>query len=392
MLSEAVRKAAIEQAIDSGVAALSAPVTLRQETGENVQAGVLLYLPVYQPGKPLNTVEERRAAVLGLVHAAFRSHDLMTGILGAQNSRFAIVLKDKQAPELLLLSGETTGAMSSPTFHHVLELPQYGRNWVLEVSSTALYDAEQVSQSSSLRLWLGLAAAVLLALLIGGYLYLRERELFANQLATAQLREREERFRLLVERLPVATLLCDAEGRIEMANRSAAELLDSTPEGLLGERVRRFLPAMGQLSTLAIDHEAPEFAHEHQVRSECGSELPVALSVSVLGDSVGVSYLINLIDLRARKGAEERFRLVVEASPNAIVLVDSQGCIAMVNRQTEQLFGYDREALLSQPVEMLLPIDLRTSHVPQRKSYQAIQSHAAWAATVSCSVSIATAT
>lgn len=370
MLSEAVRKAAIEQAIDSGVAALSAPVTLRQETRENVQAGVLLYLPVYQPGKPLNTVEERRAAILGTVHAAFRSHDLMSGILGAQNSRFAIALKDKQAPDLLLLSGETSRAMSSPTFRHVLELPQYGRNWVLEVSSTALYDAEQVSQSSSLRLWLGLAAAVLLALLIGGYLYLRERELFANQLATAQLREREERFRLLVERLPVATLLCDAEGRIEMANRSAAELLDSTPEGLLGERVRRFLPAMGQLSTLAIDHEAPEFAHEHQVRSECGSELPVALSVSVLGDSVGVSYLINLIDLRARKGAEERFRLVVEASPNAIVLVDSQGCIAMVNRQTEQLFGYDREALLSQPVEMLLPIDLRTSHVPQRKSYQ----------------------
>ncbi|SFH91066.1 PAS domain S-box-containing protein [Pseudomonas guineae] len=370
MLSEAVRKTAIEQAIDSGVATLSAPVTLRQETRENIQAGVLLYLPVYKPGSPLSTVEERRAALLGLVHAAFRSQDLMSGILGAQASRFAIVLKDKQAPEMLLLSGETSSAIAPPVFGHVLELPLYGRNWVLEVSSTAVYDAEQLNQSSSLRLWLGLAAAILLALMIGGYLYLRERELVASQLATEQLREREERFRLLVELLPVATLLCDAEGRIEMANRSAAELLDATPASLLGERVRRFLPAVGQLSALAIDHDTPELAHEYQVRPERGGELPVALSVSVLGDSAGVNYLINLVDLRARKGAEERFRLVVEASPNAIVLVDSQGCIAMVNRQTEQLFGYERETLLSQPVEMLLPADLCNSHVPQRKAYQ----------------------
>lgn len=370
MLSETVRQTAIEQAIDSGVATLSAPVTLRQETKENIQAGVLLYLPVYKPDKPLNTVEERRAALLGMVHAAFRSQDLMFGILGAQASRFAIVLTDKQAPETLLLSGETSSATAPPAFRHVLELPLYGRNWVLEVSSTAVYDAEQLNQASSLRLWLSLAAAALLALLIGGYLYLRERELVANQLATEQLREREERFRLLVELLPVATLLCDAEGRIEMANRSAAELLDSTPASLLGERVRRFLPTVGQLSTLAIDHDTPESAHEYQVRPERGGELPVALSVSVLGDSTGVNYLINLVDLRARKGAEERFRLVVEASPNAIVLVDSQGCIAMVNRQTEQLFGYDRETLLSQPVEMLLPTDLRHSHVPQRKAYQ----------------------
>ncbi|MFP6864187.1 response regulator [Pseudomonas sp.] len=369
MLSEAVRSAAVEQAIDSGQAILSAPVTLRQEIEANVQGGGLLFLPVYLPGMPLSSVEERRAALLGVVHGAFRSHELMEGILGAQSQRFDVVIKDQQALQTPLLSAEVQGASPQPRFQHELELPLYGRNWVLQVTSTPAYEAA-FSSRSGISLWIGLVAAALLALLVGGYLYLREREMHANHLATNKLREREERFRLLVERLPVATLLCNAQGRIEMANRSAADLLDSTPESLVGERVKRFLPSVEQLSALAIDHDTSERSNEYLARRDLGEEIPVALSLSVLGDSGGVNYLINLIDLRARKGAEERFRLVVEASPNAIVLVDSEGCIAMVNRQTEQLFGYRREALLSQPVEILLPTALRASHVPMRQGYQ----------------------
>ncbi|WP_394234450.1 response regulator [Pseudomonas anguilliseptica] len=369
LLSEDVRRAAVEQAINTGQAILSAPVTLRQETEANVQGGVLLFLPVYLPGMPQSTAEERRAALLGVVHGAFRSHELMEGILGAQSQRFDVVIKDQQALQTPLLSAETQGVSPQPRFQHELELPLYGRNWVLQVTSTPAYEAA-FSSRSGISLWIGLVAATLLALLVGGYLYLREREMHANHLATDKLREREERFRLLVEQLPVATLLCNAQGRIEMANRSAADLLDSTPESLVGERVKRFLPSVEQLSALAIDHDTSERSNEYLARRDLGEEIPVALSLSVLGDTGGVNYLINLIDLRARKGAEERFRLVVEASPNAIVLVDNKGCIAMVNRQTEQLFGYGREVLLAQPVEILLPTALRGSHVPMRQDYQ----------------------
>ncbi|MBU2253602.1 MAG: response regulator [Gammaproteobacteria bacterium] len=369
LLSEDVRRATVEQAIDTGQAILSAPVTLRQETEANAPGGVLLFLPVYQPSMPQSTAEERRAALLGMVHGAFRSRDLMEGILGVQSQRFDVVIKDQQALQTPLLSAGTHGVALQPRFQHELELPLYGRNWVLQVSSTPAYEAV-LSSRGGISLWVGLVAATLLALLVGGYLYLREREMHANHLATNKLREREERFRLLVERLPVATLLCNAQGRIEMANRSAADLLDSTPEGLIGERVKRFLPSVEQLSALAIDLDTSERSNEYLARRDLGEEVPVTLNLSVLGDSGEVNYLINLIDLRARKGAEERFRLVVEASPNAIVLVDNKGCIAMVNRQTEQLFGYGREALLSQPVEILLPTALRGSHVPMRQGYQ----------------------
>jgi len=64
--------------------------------------------------------------------------------------------------------------------------------------------------------------------------------------------------------------------------------------------------------------------------------------------------------------AEERFRLVVESVPNAMVMINRAGEIALVNRQTEQWFGYAREELLGQAVEVLLPERFRNAHPAHR--------------------------
>ncbi|MFG2478918.1 PAS domain-containing protein, partial [Streptomyces fagopyri] len=56
----------------------------------------------------------------------------------------------------------------------------------------------------------------------------------------------------------------------------------------------------------------------------------------------------------APAGAEERFRGLLEAAPDAMVIVDDTGTIKLVNAQTESLFGYRREELLGRPVEILV--------------------------------------
>ena len=367
MLSEAIRHQAIERSLESGDASLSGPVVLRQEIDVNVQQGVLLFLPVFRPGVPLNTVEQRRSALLGTVHGAFRSHDLIEGILGGQARRFDILLRDLQASDAQLLGGETHANGWKPRFQNRMELPLYGRVWELEVIGTPEYERGLVDRTGTLGLWAGLAATLLLSILVGGFLYQRERKLQISERAAVALSEREERFRLLVERLPVATLLCDDKGRIEMANRSAAELFDCPLNALPGETVLRVLPNIESPKDLQAQLAESD---ERMVRTLRGESIPVSISLNPLHE--GSSYLINLVDLRARKVAEERFRLVVEASPNAIVLVDGLGRIAMVNRQTELLFGYERQVLLGEPVEMLLPDAQRGSHVAMRRGYQAM--------------------
>src|SRR6266511_3531726 len=90
--------------------------------------------------------------------------------------------------------------------------------------------------------------------------------------------------------------------------------------------------------------------YETKRRTKDGRILDISLSVSPVRDLegriVGASKVARSIV--GRKQAEEKFRLVVESAPNAIVTIDRCGRIVLVNAQTEKLFGYRRGELLGQ--------------------------------------------
>jgi two-component system, LuxR family, sensor kinase FixL len=76
-----------------------------------------------------------------------------------------------------------------------------------------------------------------------------------------------------------------------------------------------------------------------------------------------------LFDITERKFAEERFRLVVETAPTAMIMVNKEGRITLVNKRVETLFGYERDELLGHPIEMLVPERFRSQHVGDRHGY-----------------------
>ena len=146
MLSEPVRRAAMEWSRDQDVAALSGKVTLVQETDKDVQAGTLMYVPVYHPGMPRETVAQRRAAIMGWVYSPYRMTDLMHGILGrwdlthARRIRLEVFDGIQSSSETLLYDSQSTGEASiSSVDGSTFKMPiRYAdRSWTLVFSKSA---------------------------------------------------------------------------------------------------------------------------------------------------------------------------------------------------------------------------------------------------------------
>jgi PAS domain S-box-containing protein len=110
-----------------------------------------------------------------------------------------------------------------------------------------------------------------------------------------------------------------------------------------------------------------ELAH----RCQDGSQVTVSSRWALQRDSAGkpLSILESNRDITQRKKEEEKFRNLLEAAPDAMVIVDSRGRIQLVNAQTERLFGYTRGELSGQRVEMLIPSRYQGSHVASREEY-----------------------
>jgi PAS domain S-box-containing protein len=114
-----------------------------------------------------------------------------------------------------------------------------------------------------------------------------------------------------------------------------------------------------------------------------GSRVPVIFGSAVLADSQGetISFVLDvtanrqaalaLEDLRQVRASEVMMRGLLEAAPDAVVIVDQEGKIFLVNTQTEQLFGYTRDELLGRDARMLVPERFKSAYAADRDGFAA---------------------
>ncbi|MDY0871352.1 PAS domain S-box protein [Dongia rigui] len=185
------------------------------------------------------------------------------------------------------------------------------------------------------------------------------------------------RFRLVVEAAPSAMVMVDAAGCIEMVNLQAERVFGYSRSEMIGRPVEMLLPA--RMRDHHPDLRRTFFTNPRSrpmgigrdlfARRKDGSEFPVEIGLNPIETDEGTMVLSAIVDISERKRSEERFRLVVEAAPNAMVMINGRGEIEMVNAQAERVFGYARTEMLGQPVEMLVPERFRSHHPALRKSF-----------------------
>lgn len=165
------------------------------------------------------------------------------------------------------------------------------------------------------------------------------------------------------------------DGTIRLVNRAFSELTGFSREELLRMNARDLIPGQhkeqrDRVVTQVLQAGEP-VEYEIEYLQKNGSQVPVSITVfAVKGDDGKPAGLAAIVrDLTERKRAEEQFRLVVESSPNGILMVDKSGTILLVNRQIEQQFGYDRKELIGQSVELLVPLRMRSNHAGDRAEF-----------------------
>ncbi|GAA3780119.1 hypothetical protein GCM10023083_15540 [Streptomyces phyllanthi] len=187
----------------------------------------------------------------------------------------------------------------------------------------------------------------------------------------------EERFRGLLEAAPDAMVIVDDTGTIRLVNAQTETLFGYQRDELLGHPVEILIPSRfhahhtrhrdGYATTRQVRPMGAGL-ELHGLRKD-GSEFPVEISLSPLETADGLLVSAAVRDVSERKAAEERFRGLLEAAPDAMVIVDDTGTIRLVNAQTETLFGYQRDELLGRPVEILIPSRFHAHHTRHRDGY-----------------------
>jgi PAS domain S-box-containing protein len=186
-----------------------------------------------------------------------------------------------------------------------------------------------------------------------------------------------EHLALIVEAAPIAIVITDAVGVLRLVNGRAqalfgyesGELLGQTLEMLLPERFRGAHPALRAGYTAAASSRPMGAGRDLFGLHKNGREMPIEIGLSPFQTPEGLLVLAALIDISERKQSEEHLRLIIDAAPNAKIMVDSSGQITLVNTEAERLFGYTRFELLHRPVEVLLPERFRRGHARLRASY-----------------------
>ncbi len=155
------------------------------------------------------------------------------------------------------------------------------------------------------------------------------------------------------------------EGRILSWNRGAELLYGYSSEEMIGASIRKVVPAERQeeldgfLQRIKQGEATQDFETVHQRKD--GSLVDISLSISPLRDRLGRITAACTIahDITASKRARRRVQCVLESAPDSMVVFNNRGEIVLVNTATEKVFGYRRDQLIGQSVEMLVPERIR---------------------------------
>src|SRR6202522_661983 len=191
---------------------------------------------------------------------------------------------------------------------------------------------------------------------------------FSHDLSESE--ESGAKYRGLLEAAPDAMVVVNQAGEIVLLNVRAEKQFGYSRDELIGQQVKNIIPEGFAERLIADGTRSAAEALAQQIgtgieliaRRKDGSEFPIEIMLSPLGNAEGILVTAAIRDISMRKDAEThlaqmegRYRGLLEAAPDAMVVVNPAGEIVLLNVQAEKQFGYNRDELVGQQVKNIIP-------------------------------------
>ncbi|HXN23767.1 MAG TPA: PAS domain S-box protein [Candidatus Dormibacteraeota bacterium] len=221
-------------------------------------------------------------------------------------------------------------------------------------------DAKQRLGQTQTVLILGTVLGLLIAFAVG---WIAQRDHAARGIAEAAFLESEERFRILVEGVQdYAIFRLDPRGTVVSWNAGAERIKGYKADEIIGENYSRFylqkdIDQGKPEEELQIAAASGRSEIEHWRVRKDGSQFWANIVITAARDSSGKLLGFSEIsrDISKRKETEAKYRGLLEAAPDAMVVVNQDGKIVLLNVQAEKQFGYRRDELVGQKVKNIIP-------------------------------------
>jgi PAS domain S-box-containing protein len=310
ILSDHVRREAIERAEGTGKPAATAKIRLVQEAGD--QSGFLILMPVYRRDSGRGASREGAAGVLGFAVGVFRIGDMVTASLAGLDTagvELRIADETERPPDLLFEfghpgAGAPMSAVGDPALGWLTTLDVAGRRWSLGFVPTPAHVADQRGWLD----WSALALGLALTAILVTYLATAASR-------SAALRESENRFRTAFARAAIGMALTTPDGRLLQVNRAYCEITGRSETELRATDFTSIThpddrPENTRLIRRTLAGEIPGFVLEKRYVRPDGAIVWVQNNVSLARDERGspVSFIALTQDITERKRAEADLR------------------------------------------------------------------------------------
>jgi PAS domain S-box-containing protein len=382
-LTDPVRRAALEQARDTGSATMSGKDELIQPFETDDPVGFLMYLPVYRIGAAISTVEQRRNALIGFVSGTFRIkmllRDAIARLAPTAGLEYEIYDGTEIREEALLYRSQTwlsePDRLDAAMFVNTSTKSVAGHPWTFRFLAMPSYAASIDQQRPGFILFGGLLVSALAASAVFTLVLSRAQAMNAHRLLIAdvarrehveeQLREVGAKFRLLFANNPLPMWACDLETLrfLEVNNAAILKYGYSRAEfdrmQIIDIRPPEDVPSLlNHIKNLPkIDLRRKEWRHKLRDGSVIDVEL-IAHDIELDGRPAALVVALDITESKkAQEGlreSEQMARGIIDAALDGFVQIDEAGQVVECNPQAEMILGWRRDAAIGLPFETFL--------------------------------------